>query len=110
MLRHGRRVADLGTRRFPWREFKLIVKQQPAGSALARSLREGVEYTYTDALLVHVLNTLRVMSWQLGMDEDAPRPEPVLLPGQVAPTDDAGIDRMSIEEMDERLAPYMPRK
>ena len=104
-------MSDLGKAAFTWRELKLIVTQQPhEGSALSRSMREGITYTYTDALLVDAINMLRVMSWQLGGDPDAPRPDPLLLPGQVAEEDDAGIDRMSIEEMDERLAPYMPRK
>lgn len=58
--------------------------------------------------MVAVLNTLRVMSWQLSGDEKAQPPEPVLLPGQEPA--DVGIDSMSIEEMDARLAPYMPRK
>lgn len=83
-------------------------QQDRTGSALHRSLREGLDYTYTDAVLVTILNTLRAMSWQLSGDPDQPRPEPVLLPGEV-PADE-GIDRMSIEEMDARLAPYMPRK
>lgn len=110
MLRHGRRLSDLGTAAFPWRELKLIVAHQnPSDSALYRSTLEHADYGYTDVLLTQVLNALRNISWQLAGDEDVPRPDPVLMPGQES-LEESMFDRMSIEEMDARLAPYAPRK
>jgi hypothetical protein len=102
ILRHGRRLQDLGTAAFPWRELLLIVRHQdPHESALRRAALDHVDFGYSDQVQVAILNTLRVMSWQLGMDPDAPRPERVLMPGEKS---DEQIDAMSIEDMDARLA------
>nr|WP_274635530.1 hypothetical protein [Microbacterium bovistercoris] len=60
-------------------------------------------------LLNGILNTLRVMSWQLGMDENAPYPDLVLLPGQAPVSDGRVADAMSIDEMEARLKPYGPQ-
>jgi len=80
----------------------LIVRyDDPHRSALRRAALDHVDYGYSDQVLVAILNTLRVMSWQLGMDPDAPQPERVLMPGEKP---DGQIDAMSIEEMDARLA------
>ncbi len=110
MLRHGRRLPDLGTAAFPWWELKLIVKHQdPAESALRRDVLDHVDWGHSDWLLTQVLNVLRTISWQFSGDSNAPVPTPVLMPGETS-VDESKFDRMSIEEMDERLAPYMPRK
>jgi len=52
-------------------------------------------------LLVHIFNVLQQMSWQLGGDEKAPKPRPLVLPGMVAPDSGAqsfGSDPIPLAE------------
>ena len=102
----GLRPEWLGTHRLSWVDLRVIVRQAPTTSALAREMRgETALYTPTDYLLVGVINLLRSMSWQLGGDPKAPKPEKFLLPGM---EDEDKLptlrgDLMPIEDLRERL-------
>ncbi|MGY4859505.1 hypothetical protein [Cryobacterium sp. AP23] len=89
----------------------MILKHSPMDSAFRRAQRgPAAEYEAADYLLVGVLNTLRGMSWQLGQDRKAPKPEPISIPGMSVKGAPKQLgDSMSIEEMDRRLAKYKPR-
>lgn len=102
----GLRLRWLGTHRLTWRDLAVIVRHLPIDSALGRDSRgEASPFTVTDYLLAGVINVLRSMSWQLGGDPKAPKPEKFLLPGM---EDDSKLptlrgDLMPIEELRERL-------
>jgi hypothetical protein len=106
LIRHGLRIRDLGTERFNWRDFKHLVTNLGADSALHRSV--GGRYTASDYLLVVIANTLRTMSWQLGSGTERDRPQPFYLPGmndeaEQGNTDTYQGDAMTIQEMDDWL-------
>lgn len=88
----------------------MILRQMPPTGALHRALRRdkglpGEAYELGDELLAAVINILQSMSWQLGMNDKAPKPEPFLLPGFERPGEGRNLgDVMSIEEMDRRIA------
>jgi hypothetical protein len=60
-----------------------------------------------EALLAEVLYGIHTLIWQWGGDDSAPRPERVVLPGMEPPPSEQA---MSIDEMNERLKPYLPRQ
>ncbi len=85
------------------------MQHSPRESALNRArLGEQAELGTAEYLLVGVLNQLRHLSWQWGAKEGDPPPEPLLLPGMTGDTSGNLGDLMSIEEMDARLAKYLP--
>ena len=110
LLALGLRLRDLGTPRLWWDELRAVIVWAPEGSAIFRARTgDAAPWGVQENLLAAAVNTLRVMSWQLGGDEKAARPEPILPPG-AEPDADRKVTRgdvMSIEEMDERLAPYL---
>jgi hypothetical protein len=62
------------------------VKQSPTRSALDRSQRGAESELESDTYVLGVVvNLLQSISWQLGGNPKAPKPEPFLLPGQDAP-------------------------
>lgn len=72
-------------------------------SALNRHRRgDAALYDADDYLLLGVLNTLRGMSWQLGGDSKAARPDTILAPGERDPNRSRG-DAMTIDELRKRL-------
>lgn len=76
----------MGSKRLTWRHLLVIVKQLPAGSALDRAQRGAESELGSESYLLGlVVNLLQAMSWQLGGNPKAPKPEPFLLPGQDAP-------------------------
>lgn len=97
---------QLGTPELTWHDLGVIVRQAPPGSALRRAnSREAADWSTTDYLLVDVLNLLSNISWQLGGDEKAPKPEPILGPGQKPAKTGPTLrgDLMPIEELEARL-------
>lgn len=102
----GLRLRWLGTHRLTWRDLAVIVQQLPIASALGRAVRGAAGiYGPTDYLLAGVINLLRSVSWQLGGDAKAPKPERFLLPGM---DDDDKLptlrgDLMPIDELRKRL-------
>ena len=82
----------------------MIVKQAPRGSAVDFALRgEEAHFDETDYLLVAVLNTLRILSWQTGGDPKAPKPAWVTLPGMDDPDVSFKGKGRTIEEVDRIL-------
>lgn len=63
-------------------------------------------YDSTDYLVAGMWNTLRQMSWQLGQNAKAPKPEAIVLPGMEDKKSVRLGDAMTMEEMDRRLAKY----
>lgn len=90
----------------------MIVRQSPLSSALNRSIRgEAAGYETAEYLLIGILNQLRNISWQTGHGKGEKPPEPIYPPGVENPNESKTVgDVMSIDEMDARLAPYLPRR
>lgn len=103
----GLRLDNLGSRALSWRDLGVVVRHLPVDSALARSLRGSAsQYSATDYLIVNAVNILQNMSWQLGNDPKAKKPEPVLLPGMVDETKPRTLwsgSSQTIEEMNALL-------
>lgn len=82
LITHGVRLRDLGTDRLSWRDLKIIVKQQPGNSALARAIN-GDDYLWDihAQLAALIVDHLAVGNWQRSGDKRAKRPKPVERPG-----------------------------
>jgi hypothetical protein len=64
----------------------VLTAHLPADSATARAVHgEAARWSLTDHLLAVVADRLAIMSWQLGGNRHAPRPEPLPRPGADAP-------------------------
>lgn len=87
------------------------MKFAPRDSALYRSVHGSeAELTATDYLLAGIVNHLRTIIWQNGGDNDAAKPELLLLPGMVDPNAPQRLgDSMSIEEFEARWASRKPK-
>lgn len=106
LLTMGLRLEWLGSHRLSWRDLLVIVKNAPPESAILRAQRgDAALYGVTDYLLVSVINSLRMMSWQLGGDPKAPKPDLFTVPGMKDPSDMPTLrgDVMPVEELRRRL-------
>lgn len=72
-------------------------------SAVVRTIRgDAALLGPTDYLLSSAINVLRVVSWQLGQDNNAPKPVPVVLPGMTRADDPNTVrgDSLTTDELD----------
>lgn len=109
LLALGLRLRELGTPRLWWDELRAVIVWAPEESAIFRARGgESAVWGVQEHLLAAAVNALRLMSWQLGGDEKAAKPDLIIPPGVEMPSDEQVTrgDVMSIEEMDRRLAPY----
>jgi hypothetical protein len=101
----GRRLDDLGTERFSWRELKVIVTRTPPDrSALALERNpDDAGWSLTDHLLAEAVDALRLLLWAKTKDgeKNRNRPVPVERPGRRP--EKSTKKPINIDEMRERL-------
>lgn len=74
LIRLGLRLRWLGSERLTWRDLLVIVKQAPAGSAVALDLVPASAYGATERLLLVLDLRLRELMWGMGGGK-GPRPK-----------------------------------
>lgn len=86
LISHGLRLRNLGSEDFNWRDLKVIVRQCPRDSAIARAVEpDAATWGVQEQLLAEIADTLHWLQWTKTKDAAAkpPRnaPDPIPRPG-----------------------------
>jgi len=100
LITHGLRLDYLGTDDLTWRDLKVIIGQQPTGSAVSRAI-DGNDYVWDlkAQLLARIADDLAVNNWLTsgGKKSRNPYPKPIERPG--TRPERYGKDPIAIDDM-----------
>ncbi|MFI9506872.1 DUF5361 domain-containing protein [Nocardia sp. NPDC052566] len=84
LIRAGVRLRDVGTKRFTWRDFAVLVRQSSADSALLRAMHpERYRWGQVEHLLADLVDVANLLLWSKTKDgsNNRNRPSPYPRPG-----------------------------
>lgn len=82
VLRHGRTLDDLGTKRLPWMDAVAIFSTTSPGHPLYDAMfPDSAQWDHHAMLLAAILDSLNIQIWQGGKRRRADFPRPIPRPG-----------------------------